>query len=133
MRTAIVQKYIGIPYIHLGRNPDIGLDCWGLIKCIYKDAGYDIIDLENYDQNWAKKGKNYFVENYHCQFEEVSCPEIMDIVLLLNSKGVANHAGVYLNTGIFIHCCKQGVVKSSIREKRWRGRVEGFYRLIQKN
>lgn len=108
----IIQKYLGIPYKHLGRDPKDGLDCYGLIVCIYRDLGVELIDFDKYMPEWSRSGDNYFAENYHHQWEEVEIPRLFDVVLFQNKEGIANHAGLFLYGGRFIHGCKAGVVIS---------------------
>lgn len=130
---AIISKYLGVPYKHRGRDLK-GLDCYGLIICIYKDLGFKLWDIEEeYDENWSWKGKNHFIENYHQQWRRIEVPDVFDVVLFSNSKGIANHGGVVLSEGRFIHTCKQGTIISRLSDPGWRKRIEGFYRLKERD
>jgi len=124
----VLDKYLKtpIPFKHMGRDLK-GLDCYGLIKCIYEDAGIELMDLEDYALGWARKGENYFVDNYYKQFEEALTPHFLDVVLFKNSKGVANHAGIVLSENRFIHCSKAGVNVQKLAT--WFPRLVGFYRV----
>lgn len=125
----IIEKYLGVSYRHKGRTLE-GLDCWGLIKEVYKDLGFELWDIEeDYDEKWSWKGRNHFIENYYKEWVKVKKPNPFDVVLFSNSKGIANHGGVVLKSGKFIHCCKTGVVVSRLGEPRWQKRIEGFYHL----
>jgi cell wall-associated NlpC family hydrolase len=108
-----------------------GLDCWGFLKLVYADLGFRLFDIEDleYGQAWGLRNKDYFKENYTNNWEKVTVPEALDGVLFLNSRGVANHAGIVLTKDRFIHCCRQGVIISRINDPRWLNRIEGFYRL----
>jgi len=129
METAVVMKYVGIPYKHQGRDIN-GIDCWGLIKLIYKDMlGIEIWDIgEDYSKDWSWEGKDYFIENYQKQWERVTEPRIFDGVLIHNGRGRTNHAGVMLENDRFIHCIKAGVVISRITDRNWSNRVAGYFR-----
>jgi len=134
MDISLVNQYIGIPYKHMGRDKS-GLDCWGLVKLIYKDI-LDIVlwDIgEEYPENWSFKGKDLFMENYRKQWKRVTEPQTWDVVLLRNGGEVINHAGVMLKKGTFIHCIKTGVVLSDVSEKIWKPQVAGFYRYKNDN
>ena len=50
----IIDKYLGIPYKHRGREMT-GLDCWGFLKCVYADLGFRLFDIEDleYGQAWG--------------------------------------------------------------------------------
>jgi cell wall-associated NlpC family hydrolase len=124
----IVQKYLGVHYRHHGRDMD-GLDCWGLIKAVYKDLGHDLLDIEDYDREWSSKGANYFVENYHKQWEKVEIPQMFDVVMFKNKAGVSCHAGIVLREGSMFHCVeKYGVVVAKVSERNADRLIDGFYR-----
>jgi hypothetical protein len=40
--VAEAKKYLGVPYVWGGTDPDRGLDCSGMIQLVYKNLGYDI-------------------------------------------------------------------------------------------
>jgi peptidoglycan DL-endopeptidase CwlO len=48
------RKYLGVPYVFGGTNPETGLDCSGLVQRVYKDLG---IDLPRIASDQAKVGK----------------------------------------------------------------------------
>ena len=121
------DKYLGVPYRHKGRSLE-ALDCWGLIVFIYRDFGIEVIDLEDYDENWSVKGRNYFIENYYKKWQAHGAPAYLDLVMFENSKGIPYHAGVYLSKGEFIHCCKAGTVIGKLFDKKWQERLVGLYR-----
>lgn len=129
----IIDKYLGIPYKHRGRTMD-GLDCWGFLKLVYADLGFRLFDIEDleYGQAWGLRNKDYFKENYVNDWNKVEIPEVLDGVLFLNSRGVANHAGVVFKDRKFIHCCRAGVIVSRLDDESWKKRIEGFYRLRNK-
>lgn len=124
-----IMRYIGLPYKHQGRTCE-GLDCWGLIKLVYKEMlNTELWDIgETYPEDWSWEGKDLFMENYQKQWERVQDPTAFDVVLINSSKGIANHAGVMINDRTFIHCIKAGVVVSRITDKIWKRRIAGYYR-----
>lgn len=124
----IINRYLGIPYVHRGRTLN-GLDCWGLLKCVYRDLGVELFDIEEYSKTWSLNGKDYFKQHYEQDWRMVNKTQIMDAVLFVNSKGVANHAGIVLKDEKFIHCCRQGVIISRLHDKSWHKNIEGYYRL----
>jgi len=126
----IIDKYLGIPYRHRGRTME-GLDCWGFLKLFYADLGIRLFDIEDleYSRVWGLEGKDYFKEHHFHDWVQVKSPEILDAVLFVNSRKIANHAGIVLNNGRFIHSCRQGVIISRLNDPRWLTRIEGFYRL----
>ena len=128
----IIDKYLGIPYLHLGRTLK-GLDCWGLPILVYKEKpepNIEIFDLENYEKNWALKGKNHFIDNYYEDWQRHGAPKFLDIILFKNSQGVTNHAGIYLSKGRIIQASRHGVIISRL-DGKFLERVEGIYRHIE--
>lgn len=126
--TEIMQKYVGVPFAHRGRDLIGGLDCWGLIIEIYADLGFRLFDIdEPYDENWHFNGKNYFLENYWRDWKSVETPGQFDGILFRVGMGEVNHAGVYLSDGKFMHATKQGVLVS--RLEKWRVYLDGFFHL----
>lgn len=122
----IRNKYLGVPFKHRGRLTD-GLDCYGLIIRVYEDLGIKLFDIEEeYDPDWAWKGRNLFIENYHKEWERVDKPSLFDVVLFcVNNKSIANHGGVVLKDGYFLHSCKAGTVVSPLSD--WSKYFEGYY------
>jgi cell wall-associated NlpC family hydrolase len=130
VERCIIEKYLGIPYQHRGRTLT-GLDCWGFLKLVYADLGVRLFDIEDleYSKVWGLEGRDYFKAHYFHDWAEVKEPEILDGVLFVNSRRIANHAGIVLSNKRFIHCCRQGVIISRLEDPAWIKRIEGFYRL----
>ena len=40
--VAEAKKYLGLPYVWGGTDPDVGLDCSGLVQLVYKNLGIDL-------------------------------------------------------------------------------------------
>lgn len=123
-----IDKYLGIPYVHLGRTMQ-GLDCYGLIILVYKDLGFELIDLTDYEKNWSLKGNDLFIENYQKQWERVDVSRLFDVVLFRGTKSVTNHAGIFLEGDRFLHCMEAGVVVGRFSVGGWAERVEGYFRI----
>jgi len=129
----IVNKYLGIPYVHQGRELN-GLDCYGLIARIYEDLGYELFDIEGYDKNWSFEKRNHLLVNYHRQWIRCKEPRMLfDAVLFKGTKNPVNHGGVMIDDTHFIHCCKQGTIVSRITEPKWEIRIESFYHLKERD
>jgi len=124
----IINKYLGVPYKHQGRDLK-GIDCYGLIISIYADLEIKLFDIEeDYTDDWAWKGKNYFLENAHKDWQEVNKAKLFDVVGFKNGTGIFNHAGIMLDGIRFINSCKAGTVVCRVSDLRWQKRFCGFYR-----
>src|SRR3954451_13797010 len=40
--VAEARKYLGVPYVWGGTDPQKGLDCSGFVQLVYKNLGYDL-------------------------------------------------------------------------------------------
>ncbi|MBI5872997.1 MAG: C40 family peptidase [Candidatus Omnitrophica bacterium] len=124
--SEVRKKYLGVPFQHQGRSIS-GLDCYGLIINVYKDLGFELLDIEeDYPMNWVWEGRNYFIENHHKQWERVDVPKPFDVVLFyMNGKKVADHGGIVLSNNDVLHACKSGTVVSRLDHMKFL--IEGFY------
>jgi cell wall-associated NlpC family hydrolase len=122
-----LAKYIGIPYAHKGRTMK-GLDCWGLVKLIYKDLGYVVKDIEDYEMEGHLKGHDYFQPKD--DWTRNSIYQQYDVALFLNTQGVAYHAGVVTPDHRLIHASKQaGVVIQNLNVVTRAIKLDGYYHL----
>lgn len=132
LEEKIIEEYLGIPYIHLGRNKE-GLDCWGLIVDIFKEKTnieiFDLVNFVKYEKMWSYNGKEDYVDKYKDElWIKIDKPKFFDVVFFKNYKGITNHAGLYLSKNRFLHCAeKVGVVVNKL-EGQWEKRVQGIYR-----
>jgi|GEM_PF-1040304 len=126
----IVRRYLGIQYKLRGRDYRTGLDCYGLIIAVYKDLGFDLLDIEEeYDINWQWQKRVNFIEKYHDKWLKVKSAAFLDVVLFKDPRGHANHGGIMLRDDRFLHCSKTGVTIGRIMYPQWESRVDGFYHL----
>ena len=126
----IIRDFLGIAYKNGGRDPQ-GIDCWGLALKVYARAGVNLFDMPDlqYDVKWSKTGGNYLAENYWRDWQRIEKPEFLDAVLLRNLGGIANHGGIILSGGRFIHATMYGVIISRLTDPMIAEKIEGFYRL----
>jgi len=101
-------------------------NCYTLIVKLFKELGYDIPDYQT-EEGWHKRGKNYFVEEYHKLWVKIDELEIHDIILFKMMSSVPNHVGIYIGNGKFIHC-QQRVGTAIGTVKRYQKFVNSYYR-----
>lgn len=116
---------IGIPFVDGGRDPKKGLDCWGLVKEAFRRQGYEVPDYNISAAEAAdiagtmKKQEDDWI---HLDEPHVGC-----LVLLRLTPGLwANHVGIYIGDGRFLHAyLPTGVCIDRLR--RWQSRIVGYY------
>lgn len=105
--TNIAETMIGIPFKHLGRNAEEGLDCWGMALEFYKRLGIDLnCSVTFYDEDWWKVDD--LMEPKNCLgFFSVEFPICGDLACMcLNSSSVPNHVAIVLNKTYLLNTAK---------------------------
>ena len=130
---------IGVPFVNQGRNPETGLDCYGLVKEVFRRCGKDIDEYwcDAYDKEYinrvlrkAVSGASWQEVDYK-HGEDIEAPAL--IALRFNSPpGVVNHTGVYLGHGLFIHTRERvGCCVDRIDSPMWRRQIVGIYKYMR--
>lgn len=125
-----LKRFVGIPFVDGGRDPETGLDCWGLFLAVQKALGNDIPDfcISCFDGESILAAYEEEVEKW----EMVDKPEIgcgVAMTLDDNMPRCVQHFGVYIGDRKFIHALK-GINScvSRIDDLLWKNRIVGFYR-----
>lgn len=125
-----VNKYIGVPFVDKGRDPETGLDCWGLIVAVLNDMGITIPDynISCFDSTKIGDTARSDMEKYLVQAN----PEQGAIVLMSTDPDAPksiNHFGVCLDKWQFIHTSSRtGVLITKRNDRFWQYRIRGYYR-----
>lgn len=86
-----VRKYLDVKWRHQGRNPDVGIDCAGLVVLVAKDLGLSNYDSTNYHRNPLNdKFIQHFSENM--KKKHVAKRQVGDVVLF-RDKMFSCHSG----------------------------------------
>lgn len=124
------RGYVGTPFHKDGRVKGVGVDCIGLVVCVFRDLGVDLsaIDCHRHTQGdmceILKEGLSQF------------CDPVTRIdngdILIVRSKGVFNHCGlVFPLIGTWIHAVDSRVHNKVIEQPitdKWLERVCAAYR-----
>lgn len=115
---------IGIPFVDGGRDRN-GLDCWGLVKEAFRRQGCHVPDYRIAAKRAADISRE--MKNQEDDWIYLKEPAVGCLVLLRLTAGCwANHVGIYLGEGKFLHAyLATGVCID--RLSRWRSRIVGFY------
>lgn len=103
------DKYIGLPYKHLGEDPIEGIDCFNLCRYVYKQELKIDIPLGSHDfcnivdDNWFQKTNTSFFDEgaklVADKFGSFSVDKLapFDIIFMsLGSTNVTNHCALYI-------------------------------------
>lgn len=119
------RDLIGVPFADGGRDARTGLDCWGLALEMFRRQGIHIKDYKISAVETVEIADKMGIDK--TDWAKIPEPKIGCLVLIRLSPNVwANHVGVYLGGGHFIHAYSAtGVCIDRI--KRWRSRIIGYY------
>lgn len=93
--VAAAEKYLGVPYLWGGTDPDKGLDCSGLIQLAYRQAG---VDMPKWSRNQATMG---------VPVDSIDQALPGDI---LTFGHPVTHVALYVGDGKMLHAPKRGEV-----------------------
>jgi cell wall-associated NlpC family hydrolase len=107
------NKYLGIPYKHLGDNPVTGMDCFSLCKHVYQEQTGLTIPYASYehcniiDDDWFNKTTEQLFElgaNGDKRWVKVSEPRSLDFILMsIGSTNITNHCALFLGNNRILH------------------------------
>lgn len=129
------NKYIGIPYEHLGRGWG-GVDCYGLVILVYhEEYNIKLVPFE-YDMAWQEHPEEEDPINKYRGadvWKEVSLADIQEGDVLLFRVGscpVVNHIGLYIGQGYFLHTCADMPVVAARLDEVWKSKLEQVVRHV---
>ncbi|HWR42778.1 C40 family peptidase [Sporomusa sp.] len=121
-----LDDLIGLPFIDGGRDPAVGLDCWGLSAEVFRRYGINLPDYKISCEDASRihsEVKDQQACWRRCE-KEIPVPALVVIRFTV----YCDHTGVYIGQGRFIHTRKSiGVNIDRIDSPAWAKRIEGFY------
>ena len=141
--TEVLNKYKDLPYKHLGDDPTTGLDCFNLIKLIYKeqlniDIPYSTSDIcTTASENWYNEITDIFnpfgeFRNPKWGWVEVDNIQPYDVILLyIGATNVPNHVGLYAGNNKFIQIINNKKSNISPYGKYYKQYTDGVFRWKQ--
>ncbi|HEY1133167.1 MAG TPA: transglycosylase SLT domain-containing protein, partial [Nocardioides sp.] len=93
--VAEARKYLGVPYVWGGTDPEKGLDCSGLVQLVYDNLGIDLPRV-SYQQATAGRAVEGGLANAR-----------PGDILAFNSP--VNHVGIYIGDGKMIEAPRTGL------------------------
>jgi cell wall-associated NlpC family hydrolase len=127
----IIDKYEGIKFVKNGRDPNIGLDCWGLCLCIVEDI-FGVTDLPDPQYSILRllRQKISLIKQYDMAYwtTPVKGNLAFGDYIVINIRGITMHGGIYMEDNKFLHAVAgKGMLLADLND--WKKNVEGIYRL----
>ena len=125
---AIVESLIGIPFVKFGRDPAIGLDCWGGIIELFKRHGIPVADPFATRREETIRLDQAWITSMFAAWQRVEVA-VPGTVLIYSRSGLApDHAGVLVEGRKMYHVLEvPGGIISNIDRKPWPDRLRGCY------
>jgi cell wall-associated NlpC family hydrolase len=103
-RQKICEKWVGVPYVRDGRSTS-GVDCTGLLYCIYEEYGYTfpLRSFPRQQSNWLPIILRTLQECFKVRQDRKA--QFLDLLLfnVLSASSRIYHCGLYLEADLFIH------------------------------
>lgn len=126
------RRYLGVPFLHQGRDPSVGVDCVGLLHLAVRDCGHHALlshDITSYDRNPANGELESRLRVALVPVDELSA----GCVATFNFFGQTRHVGIIGSvagrlTLIHAYGRPNKVIEHGLDDK-WRRRISGIYRV----
>ena len=125
-----VDDLVGVPFVNGGRNPNTGLDCWGLVMVVFKRHGIELPDFKVDAFAYMAIDTLIREATVSRSWEEVfqPCDGDAPLVVLMSIHPVlVTHAGVYIGHNKIIHTMENAntvISKTGLLGKH----IVGYYR-----
>ena len=125
----LATDLIGLPYVHGGRSPRGGFDCWGLVWYCYKQIGIDIAEPTDYSTRSTFEQKSHVQKRLlmdHCV--ELDSPQ-PGCIVSFSRGGFAIHCGLFIDSRHgCLHATEFGIVCEKLTTiKQFRNLNAKFY------
>lgn len=128
----IAQKWLGTPYRHGASRVQVGCDCLGLIRGVWRELyGAEPEQAGTYSRDWAELTKDEPLINAahrHMALKSVADMQVGDLLVFRWRDGVAaKHLGIMAQDNRFIHAYEGHCVTLSALVPQWRQRIAAVF------
>ncbi|SMB87336.1 Proteasome lid subunit RPN8/RPN11, contains Jab1/MPN metalloenzyme (JAMM) motif [Pasteurella testudinis DSM 23072] len=126
-----IRKFRNVPPL-LGRDfKHRESDCYTIICDAYMLAGTELPQVE-YDEDWYEQGKDLYIETLkNSGFEQVTEPQLGDVILMQVISPVANHSAIYLGDNLMLQQCNNRLSKRDYYNGYWERHTHSIWRFKQ--
>lgn len=100
-----LEDLIGLPFIDGGRNPTVGLDCWGLSTEVFRRYGITLPDYKISCEDASLIHSEVNEQRPWWRRCEGDIP--VPALVVIRFTVYCDHTGVYIGQGRFIHTRKR--------------------------
>ena len=102
------REYIGTRWTHKGRIKGVGVDCVGLVSCVYAELGFEVNDNLEYSSGDEIELTLSALRSHGVQRDKPEDMVAGDVVVFRNTEHaltqpMLNHVGIVTGEGSFIH------------------------------
>lgn len=127
------MRWVGTPYRHQGSLRDVGCDCLGLVRGVWRALiGPEPVEPPAYTPDWAETGgPDAFLAAARRHLGEV--PVVLagagDVLLFRWRTGLpAKHAAILITADRFVHAQQGASVAAAALSPWWRRRIAAAFR-----
>lgn len=129
---AIAEEWLGTPYRHGASRLQVGCDCLGLIRGIWRELyGTEPEDAGTYSRDWAELSRDEPLINAarrHMHLKPLTDMQAGDLMIFRWRDGVAaKHLGIIAESNRFIHAYEGHSVTLSALVPQWRQRIAAVF------
>ena len=130
-----LRDLIGIPFLQNGRDPAVGLDCWGLCREALRRFGRDVPDFPHAVYDALEIDAQAATEARTGRWERIDQPEpgcVAAMAVDPDLPGAITHLGVYIGGGRILHTIQK--LNSSLfrlDDRFWGRKIRGYYRWVR--
>ncbi|QND52403.1 peptidase P60 [Phyllobacterium sp. 628] len=130
--VAEARRWIGTPYRHGGSSFQIGCDCLGLVRGVWR-ALYDREPeaVPAYSGDWAETGKGDPLIDAACRHmlaKDIAAITTGDLIIFRWRDGMAaKHLGIVTTPHHFVHAYEGHAVLESALVPQWRRRIAAVF------
>ena len=127
------RLWIGTPYHDQASVRDVGCDCLGLLRGVWRDVvGPEPMLVPPYSRDWGESGPaEVLAEAARTAMEELDASDVStgDVILFrMRAGAIAKHCGILSGNNHFIHAYERtGVIEEPLTQA-WQRRVAYAFR-----